>query len=201
MSSRVPAKSRAALERLIQVAQGDTGQSRIVANFLLAWWNAEECGGFDPTGVWGVDTEIALDMPRVFALIAGCHQYPDTMGYGNAVRGHRSRVASEPCCSGRAWITAMIEDSMTVRITEAELARDVRAVLAQVEQGSEVIIEQEDHRPVAVIRAPNRSGSQIMRDSFRARNALRGSFGRVTGRHGASAIGLFGNTPTRGFIL
>jgi hypothetical protein len=36
MSSRVAAKSRAALERLIQVAQGDTGQSRIVANFLLA---------------------------------------------------------------------------------------------------------------------------------------------------------------------
>jgi hypothetical protein len=40
-----PDRSGAALERLIQVAQGDTGQSRIVANFLLAWWNAEECGG------------------------------------------------------------------------------------------------------------------------------------------------------------
>jgi antitoxin (DNA-binding transcriptional repressor) of toxin-antitoxin stability system len=55
----------------------------------------------------------------------------------------------------------MIEDSMTVRITEAELARDVRAVLAKVEQGSEVIIEQEDHRPVAVISAPHRSGRPI----------------------------------------
>ena len=40
MRSSVPDKSRAALERLIQIAQGDTGQSRIVANFLLAWWNA-----------------------------------------------------------------------------------------------------------------------------------------------------------------
>ena len=48
----------------------------------------------------------------------------------------------------------------TVRITEAELARDVRAVLAKVEQGSEVIIEQ-DHKPVAVIRAPQRSGRPI----------------------------------------
>ena len=43
---------RTALERLIRVAQSDTGQSRIVANFLLAWWNAAECGGFDLTDVW-----------------------------------------------------------------------------------------------------------------------------------------------------
>ena len=73
---------RAALARLIDIAQGDTGQSRIVAGFLLAWWNAEECGGFDLTDVWGVDTPVAVDMLRVFALLAGCHQYPDTMGYG-----------------------------------------------------------------------------------------------------------------------
>jgi len=47
----------------------------------------------------------------------------------------------------------MIED-MTVRITEAELARDLHAVLEKVEQGSEVIVEREDHRPVAVISSP-----------------------------------------------
>ncbi len=80
MRSR-PDRSSAALERLIQIAQGDTGQSRIVANFLLAWWNAGECGGFDLTDVWGVDTAIAVDMLRVFALLAGCHHYPDAMGY------------------------------------------------------------------------------------------------------------------------
>jgi antitoxin (DNA-binding transcriptional repressor) of toxin-antitoxin stability system len=50
---------------------------------------------------------------------------------------------------------------MTVRITEAELARDVRAVMEKVEQGSEVIIEHEDHRPVAVIHALRRSGRPI----------------------------------------
>ena len=55
----------------------------------------------------------------------------------------------------------MIESMTTVRITEAELARDVRAVLDKVEQGSEVIIEQEDHRPVAVISSPHRSGRPI----------------------------------------
>jgi hypothetical protein len=61
-----------ALDRLIQIALGDTGQSRIVANFLLAWWNAEQCGGFDLTDVWGVDTSIAADMQHVFGLLAGC---------------------------------------------------------------------------------------------------------------------------------
>ena len=50
---------------------------------------------------------------------------------------------------------------MTVRITEAELARDVRAVMEKVEQGSEVIIEQEDHRPVAVTHALRRGGRPI----------------------------------------
>jgi antitoxin (DNA-binding transcriptional repressor) of toxin-antitoxin stability system len=49
----------------------------------------------------------------------------------------------------------------TLRITEAELARDLGAVLAQVQQGCEVIIEQEDHRPVAVISSPHRSGRPI----------------------------------------
>ena len=43
---------------------------------------------------------------------------------------------------------------MTVRITEAELARDLHAVLEKVQQGSEVIVELEDHRPVAVISSP-----------------------------------------------
>jgi len=77
-----PNSQRAALERLIRIAQGDTGQSRIVANFLLAWWNAEECGGFDLTGVWAVDTGVAVDMLRVFALLASHQHYPDTLGYG-----------------------------------------------------------------------------------------------------------------------
>ena len=59
----------------------------------------------------------------------------------------------------------MIEGMMTVRITEAELARDVRGVIEKVQQGSEVIVER-DHRPVAVIRTPHRSGrptSEILR--------------------------------------
>ena len=49
----------------------------------------------------------------------------------------------------------------TVHMTEAEVARDLHAVLAKVQQGIEVVIEQ-DHRPVAVLKpsqsaAPGRS--------------------------------------------
>jgi antitoxin (DNA-binding transcriptional repressor) of toxin-antitoxin stability system len=54
----------------------------------------------------------------------------------------------------------MIEDMATVRITEAELVRDIHAVLAQVQEGVEVIVEQ-DHRPVAVIKTPQGPGRKI----------------------------------------
>ena len=32
--------------------------------------------------MWGVDTTIAVDMLRAFALLAGWRLYPDAMGYG-----------------------------------------------------------------------------------------------------------------------
>ena len=48
----------------------------------------------------------------------------------------------------------------TLHLSEAEVARDLHAVLAQVQQGVEIGIEQ-DHRPVAIIRARNRSGRPI----------------------------------------
>jgi hypothetical protein len=48
-----------------------------------------------------------------------------------------------------------------MRITEAELARDVRAVLEKIERGSEVIIEREDHRPLAVVKQPQPVGREI----------------------------------------
>jgi hypothetical protein len=50
-----------------------------------------------------------------------------------------------------------LKEMATVRITEAELARDIHAILAKVQEGVEVIVEQ-DCRPVAVIRAPIERG-------------------------------------------
>jgi hypothetical protein len=73
----------AALNCLVAIAQSDTGQSRRVADFLLAWWNAGECGGFDLTNLWGVDASIADDMVIVFGYVARTHSYPDVLGHND----------------------------------------------------------------------------------------------------------------------
>lgn len=46
-----------------------------------------------------------------------------------------------------------METMATVHMSEADVARDLHAVLAKVQQGVEVVIEQ-DHRPVAVLKPP-----------------------------------------------
>jgi antitoxin (DNA-binding transcriptional repressor) of toxin-antitoxin stability system len=70
----------------------------------------------------------------------------------------------------------------TLHISEAELARDPYAVLAKVEEGVEVIVER-DHRPVASIKSPKRSGRPISEciESARASGSqaiLDGDFGK-----------------------
>jgi hypothetical protein len=74
--------SLAALNRLVAIAQSDTGQSARVVNFLLAWWNAGSYGGFDFTDLWMVDTEISHDIQAVIRLIATSHEYPTAYGLG-----------------------------------------------------------------------------------------------------------------------
>ena len=49
---------------------------------------------------------------------------------------------------------------MTVYVTEAELIRNVAAVLVQVRQGAEVIIEQNSHA-VAILKPHETKGRQI----------------------------------------
>lgn len=68
-----------ALARLVEIAQGGTDQGRCVADFLLAWWNAGECGAFDLTTLWSVDHAIAQDMKIVFGMIADHYHYPDAL--------------------------------------------------------------------------------------------------------------------------
>jgi hypothetical protein len=80
--SKITADQKQAIDRLLQVAARGTGQSKRVADFLLAWWNAEECGGFDFTDMWPVDQDIRGDMLAVISFIASNHGiYPDTLGY------------------------------------------------------------------------------------------------------------------------
>lgn len=70
-----------AVDRLFEIARHDTGQSRRVANFLLAWSNAWRDGGFDLTDLWNVDIEIANDMVTVFTMVAQTRSYPNSLGY------------------------------------------------------------------------------------------------------------------------
>ncbi len=55
-----------------------------------------------------------------------------------------------------------MEVMATVHMSEAELARDLHAALAKVQEGVEIVIEQ-DHRPVAVLKqsAPARPGRKL----------------------------------------
>jgi hypothetical protein len=70
-----------ALDNLLQIAQGNTGQSWRVADFL-AWWNAGQCGSYDLTSAWGLDEDITEDVCVVFRLASRANSYPDTLGYG-----------------------------------------------------------------------------------------------------------------------
>ena len=70
-----------ALGRLVAIARGDTGQSARVANFLLAWWNADRDGGFDFTDLWMLDEAIVDDILLVIKLIANNRCYGDAFGF------------------------------------------------------------------------------------------------------------------------
>ena len=58
-----------ALARLVEIAKSDTGQARRVADFILAWWNARELGGFDLADLWYVDAAISRDMLTIVSFL------------------------------------------------------------------------------------------------------------------------------------
>ncbi|MGH9770115.1 MAG: DUF7673 family protein [Candidatus Acidiferrales bacterium] len=75
------------LARLCAIARRDTGQSLRVADVLLAWHNAPENGGWDPTDLWNVDTAIAADMLTVLGAIrAQRGQYPADVGFETKIQ-------------------------------------------------------------------------------------------------------------------
>ena len=70
-----------ALEELFALAERDTSQSRKVANFLLAWWNAAENGGFDLADLHGLNRHSASACAILFSWIAHSGATPNTLGY------------------------------------------------------------------------------------------------------------------------
>src|SRR5262245_12055312 len=67
--------------RLMRIPMGDTGQCRRVADFLLAWHNAQENGGWDPTDLWNVDAAMAEDMLNALRLLGMENRYPGDLGF------------------------------------------------------------------------------------------------------------------------
>lgn len=80
--ARVP-EAEEALIRLFEVARHDTGQSRIAADFLLAWWNAHDHGGFDIAHLFSLDGAIACDIVTVVMHLSRCSSavYADAFGH------------------------------------------------------------------------------------------------------------------------
>lgn len=72
---------QSALEELLELAERDTSQSRRVANFLLAWWNAAENGGFDLADLYGLNRQSASACAVLFGCIAHSGVTPNALGY------------------------------------------------------------------------------------------------------------------------
>ncbi len=94
-STTMDPETRAALERLIRVAQSDTGQSRHIADLLLAWWSASENGGFDFTSFWKIDDKLVTDSLELIKWISGHCCYPDELGYGEQFKAIWKQWRSE----------------------------------------------------------------------------------------------------------
>lgn len=88
-----------------------------------------------------------------------------------------ARSSGATKCDGTGQMgaeSAIIWKMATVYMNEGDVARDLHAVLAKVKQGIEVVIEQ-DHRPVAVLRAQQRSGrpvTEILADAQRRNSGV-----------------------------
>jgi len=90
---------------------------------------------------------------------------------------------------------------MTVRITKAELARDIHSILDRVQEGVEIVVEQ-DHRAIAVIKSPGvrgrkisaviaaleASGAHALKDESPARDVEEGI--KFNGNHGIRPPGI-----------
>ena len=59
-----------------------------------------------------------------------------------------------------AEYAAIIRGMATVHMSEAEVVKDIAAVLAKVREGIEIVVEQ-DHLAIAVIKAPQRPGRKL----------------------------------------
>jgi len=90
-----------ALDRLILEAKTPTGEGGRVADFLLAWWNADTCGGFNPIKAWSCEDNVVEDIVTIFSyIVRNQRRFPDYLGYGekfeSLMRQWRPGAANTP---------------------------------------------------------------------------------------------------------
>lgn len=74
-----------ALDRLIQIARGDSGGARRVVDFLLSWWDGPT-GGWSIIEISNVDAETGEDMLIVLAYLAQNNvTYADAWGHKDEI--------------------------------------------------------------------------------------------------------------------
>lgn len=81
--------ARAALTRLIPIAMSDTGQSKRVADFLMAWWNGPDLGHFQIADIFGLDVAIANDITTVIGFLGQNDRgavYIDSLGFAEEMQ-------------------------------------------------------------------------------------------------------------------
>ncbi|MBJ7499677.1 MAG: hypothetical protein JHC57_07990 [Sphingopyxis sp.] len=85
--SMIPPEARTAVDRLFELASSDTGQARRAANFLLAWHNGADWGGFDIADLFAIDRAVAADMATLFAFLGqhGGAIYPEAFGHQSSI--------------------------------------------------------------------------------------------------------------------
>lgn len=114
----MPPATWAALERLLALARADTHQARYAANFLLAWWNAGDLGGFDLTDAWGLDEALREDLVTLFGFIARNKTYPSTYSFRSELISFA--YGAPRCCPttpdpdavrGRPWVGKVMGSS------------------------------------------------------------------------------------------
>lgn len=96
------AEAGEAIGRLLAIAMpptraAETGASAKVADFLLAWWNGDECGHFPILHLCNLDAVIAEDMLTIMAWLAQePTTYADAWGYRDAMGDLWVRYRGDP---------------------------------------------------------------------------------------------------------
>lgn len=72
-----------AIRSLLSVACDTHADARVVARFLLAWWDGERLGGIQISHLWRLDARIQSAILTVFADVLREPVWPDQLGYAD----------------------------------------------------------------------------------------------------------------------